>query len=49
MPSLCPARMTDERADEIVAGLLHNIYRAFDFRGEERIYDVLDRSVGGDC
>jgi hypothetical protein len=43
-----PARMTDERAGELVGALLHNIYRAFDFRGEEAIYDVLDRSVGGD-
>jgi len=43
-----PSRMTDEKAEEMVAGLLHNIYRAFDFRGEENIYDVLDRSVSGD-
>ena len=40
--------MSDERADELVGSLLHNIYRAFDFRGEETIYDVLDRSVTGD-
>ncbi len=43
-----PSRMTDEKAEEMVAGLLHNIYRAFDFRGEENIYDVLDRRVSGD-
>ena len=43
-----PSRMTDEKAEEMVAGLLHNVYRAFDFRGEEAIYDVLDRSVSGD-
>jgi hypothetical protein len=43
-----PSRMTDDKAEEMVAGLLHNIYRAFDFRGEEAIYDVLDRSVSGD-
>ena len=43
-----PSRMTDERAEEMVAGLLHNVYRAFDFRTEENIYDVLDRSVSGD-
>ncbi len=35
-----PSRMTDEKAEGMVAGLLHNIYRAFDFRGEEAIYDV---------
>lgn len=42
------AGVSDERATEVVAGLLHNIYRAFDFREEERIYDTLERSVAGD-
>jgi hypothetical protein len=27
---------------------LHNVYRAFDFRAEEDIYDVLNESVSGD-
>lgn len=43
-----PSRMTEAHSKEIVAGLLHNIYRAFDFRGEENIYDVLDQSVSGE-
>jgi len=43
-----PSRLSDERSEEIVAALLHNVYRAFDFRGEENIYDVLDQSVSGD-
>jgi hypothetical protein len=38
----------DERAREILSGLLHNVYRAFDFREEGTIYDVLERSVTGD-
>jgi len=38
----------DGRASEVMSGLLHNIYRAFDFRDEERIYDTLARSVTGD-
>ncbi|MEE9291455.1 MAG: hypothetical protein V3U83_00860 [Acidobacteriota bacterium] len=42
------ARVDDERAGEVVRGLLHNVYRAFDFREEEAIYDILDRSVAGD-
>jgi hypothetical protein len=42
-----PNRLSEGRSEEIVAGLLHNIYRAFDFRGEENIYDVLDQSVAG--
>lgn len=42
------ARLSDARAEEIVSKLLHNVYRAFDFRGEEEIYDVLARSAEGD-
>ena len=41
-------RLSQERSAEVVAGLLHNVYRAFDFRDEERIYDTLERSVAGD-
>ena len=41
-------RIDDQRADEIVSALLHNIYRAFDFRDEEIIYDTLAHSVSGD-
>ena len=37
-----------ERLQGLVAGLLHNVYRAFDYRGEETVYDVLARSVTGD-
>jgi len=40
--------VSDEQAAVLVGGLLHNIYRAFDFRKEEQIYDVLDQSVDGD-
>jgi hypothetical protein len=39
---------SDERASAVMFGLLHNIYRAFDFRDEERIYDTLALSVTGD-
>ncbi len=42
------ARLSDERMNEVVAGLLHNVYRAFDFREEEQIYDVLAKSASGD-
>ena len=38
----------EERASDIVGGLLHNVYRAFDYRDEGAIYDVLARSVTGD-
>jgi hypothetical protein len=42
------ARLDDERLQQLVGDLLHNVYRAFDFRGEEVIYDVLARSAAGD-
>ena len=42
------AGLSDARAAEIVSGLLHNVYRAFDFRDEGQIYDVLAKSVEGD-
>jgi hypothetical protein len=38
----------DGEASDIVSALLHNIYRAFDFREENAIYDTLQRSVSGD-
>jgi hypothetical protein len=41
-------RLSDEASAELVGGMLHNIYRAFDFRDESQIYDVLDQSVSGD-
>jgi hypothetical protein len=40
-------RLDAERTEDLVGGLLHNVYRAFDYRGEETVYDVLARSVAG--
>ena len=40
--------MDDERLQQLVGDLLHNVYRAFDYRGEEVIYGVLEKSVSGD-
>jgi hypothetical protein len=42
------ARLSSDALHEVVAGLLHNIYRSFDYRQEEQIYDVLARSVDGE-
>lgn len=42
------ARLDDARAEQVVGALLHNVYRAFDFREEGDVYDVLERSVSGD-
>ena len=42
------SRLNPERLQALVGDLLHNVYRAFDYRGEEVIYDVLSRSASGD-
>lgn len=43
-----PARDADQAQTEVLSALLHNLYRAFDYREESDIYDVLDQSVTGD-
>ena len=42
------APLTDEQATTIVDQLLHNIYHAFAYRDESRIFDTLATSVSGD-
>ena len=42
------SRMTEDDARLILDSLLKNVYRAFDFRGEEDVYDKLAISVSGD-
>ena len=42
------SNVSDQDAREIVGDLLRNVYQAFDYREEERIYDVLAHSVSGD-
>ena len=39
--------LSPEATTEIVEGVLHNIYRAFDHRQDDRVYDQLNRSVEG--
>jgi len=41
-------QLNPDRMQELVGDLLHNVYRSFDYRGEEAVYDVLARSVTGD-
>ena len=41
------SRLDPDRLQQLVGNLLHNVYRAFDYRGEEVIYDVLARSADG--
>lgn len=40
--------LDQEQLEQLVNNLLHNVYRAFDYRGEEVIYDVLEKSVSGE-
>jgi hypothetical protein len=40
--------MTPEQSEQIIGSLLHNIYRAFDYRTEGEIYDRLAQSVQGE-
>lgn len=42
------AGITPELADEVVYALLRNTYRAFDYRKESDVYDVLAKSVDGE-
>ena len=47
-PAVMAPKMTDEEAVVILHNLLKNIYRSFDFREEEDVYDRLSTSVSGD-
>jgi hypothetical protein len=40
--------VSDTAGGDITHSLLHNIYRAFDYRDEGTIYDVISRSASGD-
>jgi hypothetical protein len=40
--------MSDKKAVAVLESLLKNIYRSFDFREEEDVYDRLATSVSGD-
>jgi len=47
-PTLMAGEIDDERAEALLQTLLKNVYRAFDFREEEDVYDKLALSVSGD-
>jgi hypothetical protein len=47
-PALMAGELEDERAVALLQTLLKNVYRAFDFREEEDVYDKLALSVSGD-
>jgi hypothetical protein len=47
-PSVMAPKMSDKDAVTVLNSLLKNIYRSFDFREEEDVYDRLATSVSGD-
>lgn len=47
-PFAPPYQLPEIEAIQILQGLLQNTYRAFDFRGEEDVYDKLAVSASGD-
>jgi hypothetical protein len=46
--ALRTGRLSEEETAAVLAGVLMNVYRSFDFREEERIYDMLANSASGD-
>ncbi len=48
VPSKAAESISNKESTELIAGLLRNIYRAFEYRDEEVVYDNLARSVSGD-
>ena len=46
-PAAMAPKMTDKEAVAVLDSLLKNIYRSFDFREEEDVYDRLATSVSG--
>jgi hypothetical protein len=47
-PAVLAPQMTDRDAVDVLNSLLKNIYRSFDFREEDDVYDRLATSVSGD-
>ena len=47
-PSVIAPVLTDSDAKPVLHSVLSNVYRAFDFREEEDVYDKLAHSVSGD-
>ena len=47
-PALIAADLTEEQSQVLLQAMLKNVYRAFDFRDEEDVYDKLALSVDGE-
>jgi hypothetical protein len=42
------SKLSDREAGRLAGNLLYNVYRSFDFRDENTVYDMLARSVSGE-
>ncbi len=47
-PTRSPEAVSEASAEAVLAALLHNVYRAFDYHEESLIYDRLAASIAGD-
>jgi hypothetical protein len=47
-PALIAVDLTEEQSQVLLQAMLKNVYRAFDFRDEEDVYDKLALSVDGE-
>ena len=47
IPAAIRLGVSDDEAGQLLGTLLRNVYLAFDYRDEERIYDTLEQSVAG--
>ena len=48
IPAAIRLGVSDDEAEQLLGTLLRNVYLAFDYRDEERIYDTLEQSVAGE-
>ncbi len=48
IPATIRLGVSDDEAQQVIGTLLRNVYLAFDYRDEERIYDTLAESVTGE-
>lgn len=48
VPYQRPAELSQAETTDITSSLLYNVYRAFDYRDESAVYDILERSTIGE-
>ena len=46
-PSVAPVAMSEEQAKALTEQLLANVYRSFEFKGEDQVYDRLAKTLDG--